>query len=1371
MNKHMSILVTVGSAMTLVIALLLLVAPTAGEQAQALLEPQHTLQTPDAITAFVVFPHDPNWPPYAQTEITVHPEPPVVGQPAEICVWVMNTENVTQTATVDLGIASFGIGQPFTNVGSRTLIVPPNSRVQTCVAWIPRQEGHWCVQAVLHQVGLPDQTSQHNIDVWENLQPGVRAVTEFPVRNPLTISAPIHLDLKINPAMANWDISLSQTDMQLAPGQNVAVTLAVTPPVGIKLGTGDTIVDVEATALLVPQPQLIGGFRKLDWPPVPLHLQRDPPYAEGEITVEPYPPQAGEPTRICVELTNQRDTPRIVDVAFEVSGQLGIGLPFEPIDHQLVEIPAHSTIRVCTMWVPPKAGQFCVQIVLRDPQGIYVDQRSQRNMDVNEILFPGQPQPAVLVFPVRNPNPFQVTVNLTATNVSSFFDVWLQTVQLPDMQPGETRPVTLTVMPKVGSVPEDGAIIADVEASYTNAQQQRVLIGGIRKIYRPPIPIHRPGDPPYAEREISIQPYPPRAGEPTEICVELRNPTNLPQTIWVEFAWANFGIGLPWHPFHGQMVTLPAHSIVNKCTVWVPPFAGHFCAQVTLRDPEQHFPEVKSQRNMDVGEVFGPDQWTEPFVFLVGNPGDQPTDIELVPIVHLPGWQAVLDPSMLMNVAPQVDLRPVTLTVRPPAGVPLPEDDTPVVDVEAYAAGRLIGGFRKIYRPPVPIHRPQDPVYAESEISINPYPPREREPTEICVDVRNPTDVSQTISVTFAVANFGIGLPFHDIARPMPVTVPPNGAKRTCVVWVPPFGGQFCARVTLQMSNHEPVWSQRNMDVSEILVPGRPSTLTFPVGNPTTETVTVTLGTVLHLEKWDVRLAQDELTNMLPDERRLVTLVVTPPLSLPMPPDGAPVVDVEGYIGRELVGGFRKEYHPPVPIHQPRDPVYAESEIRVDPYPTWAGVPTLLEAIVYNPTPATQRITVTFSVAHFGIGMPFTTTGILTPTMVVIVPPMGAARVNTIWIAHYRGLFCAQIELQSAGHDPVWSQRNIDVGEPLRPDRAHERIVEVRNPLTQTATINMALINHRPAWEATITPTVLSDVPPGVVRQVLLTVKPSDWSGLTDGDPVVDVEAYINGELIGGIRKIARPPIPLHRPQDQPYAESEISVTPYPLQAGQPATITTEIINTSEETQTIRVLFGVANFGFGIPFTTTGIATPSMMVTLGPGISQTVSTTWTPPSGGHWCIQIRLQDPNNPEAEQRSQRNVEVERRVFRPCEPFTKEFLLQNPLQMTITVTLGASAINLPPGWTYSTNITETTLGPGQSVTVTVTITPPCSLGLSPASLEAMLYTGGASGPTEINIEGYTNGQMIVDGAGIQIQFDPIVERKTYLPLVLKRR
>ncbi len=1580
MKTCLRLLSVLGLAISALLVLLW-AAPAAGESNTMPPLPEGGRQSAEVVTP-VVFLHDPNWPPYAQTEITVHPEPPIVGQPTEICAWVLNTTDVPQIVTLDFGVANFGIGLPFAPIGSRTIVVLPRSKAKACVVWIPRQEGRWCVNVVLHQPGAPDQESQRNIDVWEALVPGVAALTVFPVQNPFTMPVTIHLEPKLNPKMANWGVSLSQTDFQLGPGVKQMVTLVVTPPLGVQLGSRDYIVDVEATAMLGPGPKLIGGFRKMDWPPVPLHIPRDPPYAESEISVEPYPPEAGEPTEICVELRNLSDEPQTVDVDFQISDRLGIGLPFEPIGHRQVVIPPRGKIKVCTWWIPPKRGQFCIQILLTDPRGWYTPQKSQRNIDVDEILLPGVDAP--LIVPVRNPNNFPTTIYLTTTRVSSFFDVFLDMTELPGMGPGEERPVMLHVIRKSNEAPEDGTLVADLEAYYLEGQEQ-VGIGGIRKVFRPPIPIHRPQDPPYseseisvhpyppragepvvictelrnptnvtqtvsvefgvanfgigipfmpiddqtivlpphsrtrvcttwvppigghfcvqimirqpgflpvfsqrnldvaeylrpnqpdfyqfpvgnpftqaitvqlgliehlpgwdvrlsdtvipnlkpnaiklvtmvvtptgnlveledgspvvdveayvgerllggfrklfrppvpihlfpdppyAEREISIEPYPPRAGEPTQICVELRNPTNMTQTVMVEFAVANFGIGLPFTPIQTMPVVLPPHSLVKRCVTWVPPFGGHFCVQVSLFDPQQRYRVVKSQRNMDVGEVFIPGQPTKPFVFPVGNPLNVTTDIELAAFPRLKDWRVLVEPRVLPRMQPG-ETRPVTLTVFVP-NQPMPPDDTPVVDVEAYAGGTsdhrtLIGGFRKLYRPPVPIHRPGDPVYAEREISIHPYPPRPREPTEICVDVRNPTNMTQTITVTFAVANFGIGLPFHDIARPIAVTLPPNGVKRVCVTWVPPFGGHFCARVTLLALGHEPVWSQRNMDVSEILVPGKPSPYAFPVGNPTTRTVTVTLGLVPHVEGWGIELSQDVLPNLQPGQTRVITLTVTPPVGAPMPLDGEPVVDVEGYIGGKLIGGFRKIYRPPVPVHIPRDPIYAESEIFVDPYPVLMNMPTLLGAVVYNPTNLPQTITVTFSVAHFGIGLPFTQTGLLTPTMVVNVPPNGSARVKTLWIAQFKGLFCVQIQLQSAGHKPIVSRRNIDVGEPLNPLRPHNRVIDVGNPLTQPVTITLALINHRgPDWQMQITPTVLANVLPGVVRPVTLTVKPPSWADLADGEPVADVEAYVNGELLGGIRKIAKPPIPLHKPQDRPYAETEISVTPYPLVASKPAMITTDIMNTSEETQTVRVLFGVANFGFGIPFTTTGILTTSVVVTLGPGISQTVMTIWNPPASGHWCIQIILQDPNNQYPEQRSQRNVEVVRRNWLPCQPFTRDFVVHNPLPMVITLTLAASTVNLPAGWTYSTSITETVLQPNQSITVTLTVTPPCSLELSLLSPAMMLDTGGASGPIEINIEGYANDKMLIDGAGIQLQLEPpMLDNKIYLPLVLRQ-
>jgi hypothetical protein len=67
-------------------------------------------------------------------------------------------------------------------------------------------------------------------------------------------------------------------------------------------------------------------------------------------------------------------------------------------------------------------------------------------------------------------------------------------------------------------------------------------------------------------------------------------------------------------------------------------------------------------------------------------------------IPHAPGWGLELSPDTLRDMQPD-EVRNVTLTVTPPEE--LPPADTVVVDVEAYADGRLIGGFRKSFRPPI----------------------------------------------------------------------------------------------------------------------------------------------------------------------------------------------------------------------------------------------------------------------------------------------------------------------------------------------------------------------------------------------------------------------------------------------------------------------------------------------------------------------------------------------------------------------------------------------------------------------------------------------------------------------------------------------
>ena len=111
---------------------------------------------------------------------------------------------------------------------------------------------------------------------------------------------------------------------------------------------------------------------------------------------------------------------------------------------------------------------------------------------------------------------------------------------------------------------------------------------------------------------------------------------------------------------------------------------------------------------------------------------------------------------------------------------------------------------------------------------------------------------------------------------------------------------------------------------------------------------------------------------------------------------------------------------------------------------------------------------------------------------------MRVTPVQTIWIAQVQGHVCVQIKLQSPGHEPVYSQRNIDVGEPLDPQRPQARLIEVRNPTNEVVTITMALINHRANWQMSLMPSLLTNVAPGEVRPVTLTVQPPELTGLLE---------------------------------------------------------------------------------------------------------------------------------------------------------------------------------------------------------------------------------------------------------------------------------
>ncbi len=503
----------------------------------------------------------------------------------------------------------------------------------------------------------------------------------------------------------------------------------------------------------------------------------------------------------------------------------------------------------------------------------------------------------------------------------------------------------------------------------------------------------------------------------------------------------------------------------------------------------------------------------------------------------------------------------------------------------------------------------------------------------------------------------------------------------------------------------------------------------------------------------------------------MVSLTVTPPRDLP--PDGQPIVDVEAFGEGELIGGFRKVFRPPVSPHRPKDPIYAESEIGVDPYPAIPGQPTKLSVEVYNPTNEDQVVTATFSIAHFGIGLPFSSAHISPTHIHIFVPRFGAARGHVMWTPpDWRGKFCVRVTLEMEGHEPVWSQRNIDVGEPLRRGQPHSLVFPVGGwPYDEggPVTVTLGLINHRDGWDASLSDSEVQ-VQQGQPVSVTLTVTPSANARLGIGDPVVDVEGFVEGELIGGFRKLDVPPIDVHKPHEKVYAETELIIDPDPPQLGQPARIGAVIQNNGPTTSTVIVTFGWAKFGMGIPFTTTNVVPPTQTLTLASGVTGTAWVTWTPLLAGHQCVQVIVTDPAGDYEDLVSQRNVKVVERP--PCgETKVFTFTVYNDSPFTATVDIGLITFDVPADWEVTVIPSDTLeLGPFSEGVVTVMVEIPCPLTLQATFARQEVYAlqQAAGGVPTIDVEGYVEGELV---GGIEIQFsgEAAAPQKIYLPVVLK--
>ena len=286
---------------------------------------------------------------------------------------------------------------------------------------------------------------------------------------------------------------------------------------------------------------------------------------------------------------------------------------------------------------------------------------------------------------------------------------------------------------------------------------------------------------------------------------------------------------------------------------------------------------------------------------------------------------------------------------------------------------------------------------------------------------------------------------------------------------------------------------------------------------------------------------------------------------------------------------------------------------------------------------------------------------------------------------------------------------------------------------------------------------------PSGTRDVTLKVVPPVAGATLGSGCYIDVESYINGELIGGIRKVDLPPV--HPPVGEPpYAEREMWFVPDPPVVGQPAQICAELHNYAAVDQTVNAVLYVADFGMGLPFQQAGQLTNWVIPA---NSTSRRCLPWTPTPGGiHRCLQIRIQQQGYQDII--SQRNIDLQTPPVGVSG--STEFTVGNPTTQTATVEMNITAVGIPEGWGVSTAWSEAELEPGETVTntlyVTTTQTAPMGLvegGHRASSGAAMALLGDEQ---FVAVEAFIGQDLI---GGIQLDFAP-TEQYIYLPLILKK-
>ncbi len=367
------------------------------------------------------------------------------------------------------------------------------------------------------------------------------------------------------------------------------------------------------------------------------------------------------------------------------------------------------------------------------------------------------------------------------------------------------------------------------------------------------------------------------------------------------------------------------------------------------------------------------------------------------------------------------------------------------------------------------------------------------------------------------------------------------------------------------------------------------------------------------------------------------------------------------------------------PIGLPNtQPVYAEDELKAEPYPLVSGVPTRLSVRVQNLTSNAVPVTVQFQVAPgatpLGVGLAYTTVASSSATL----PGSGVAVLAANYIPVSSGNRCFKALVSTPGYAALATQSCLDLTEDFQPGHTEQPVFVLRNDTSSAQTYDLVVDNTCPGWSASVDPTQITGLAAGDSHDFTLSVTPPNPLTLGSGCHI-DVQAWIGGELVGGIRKLDLPPVHLPTNINPPWEEPEITFNPDPPVEGVPGQVCIQIQNPLSSPKVVTINFSVADFGAGIGFTP---AAALIGQSIQPGL-HTYCAAWTPAAGGtlHRCILATLVQANA--LDQHSQHNIDIVHPATGDLSSLAIPFVAGNPGLATRNLSFGFTLVGINPMWT----------------------------------------------------------------------------------------